>query len=99
MDGHASVEVPRIKGVAEVLRKTRLVQVVHPRSRAGAVVGERGHGFVAEVFVEIWIPIVGQLDQVMQSSIPAPSVIGVVAGEEIEVGINGDIVDVASASE
>ena len=72
------------------------VVIKHPAAAgATAVVGQGRHDFFREIFVPRRVTVLGGLDDVRKTDVPATAVIGVVAGEDIHVGVDAGVEDIA----
>ena len=80
--------------VTVFVRPAFVMEVHRPTTRAPSVVRQWWHRFFGEVLVERRITIVRGLQDVRETNVPPAAVIGIVSGEDVHVGINGDIEDV-----
>ncbi|MBA2602646.1 MAG: hypothetical protein H0U94_03580, partial [Acidobacteria bacterium] len=74
------------------------MDVEHAGAGAGAVVGNRRDDFVAEIPEQRRIPERRPLDKVVQAGIETAAVVGVAAREEIQIGIDRQVVVVPRAT-
>jgi len=86
-----------IKSVAQIAGKPRFFKEESARRRAAAVIDHGRHHFVGEIAEERGITVMGRGNHVAQAHVPIVAVVAVVAGEKIQIRINGHVVNVARA--
>ena len=74
-----SGKVARVECVIEGVRKAGFVQPIGARTGATSVVGQWRHVFCGKILIEARIAVVTQRDEVVQASVPALAIVGVVA--------------------
>ena len=72
-------EVAGVKRICERLREAGFVQPIGARAGATAVVSQRRHVLCGKILIEARIAVVTQRDEVVQASVPALAIVGVVA--------------------
>ena len=91
----AAAPVAGVHAVAERLGPAGVV-IKHPAAAgATAVVGQGRHDFFREIFVPRRVAVLGGLDDVRKTDVPATAVVGVVAGEDVHVRVDAGVEDVA----
>src|SRR4051812_37683252 len=86
-----------VEGWAQLLGQSGLVDVERPAGRTAAVIGQWFEDVFAEILEEARIAVIATPDDVTESDVPAAAIVGVVPGEEVHVGIDGNVVDIALA--
>ena len=80
------------------LAEARLVDVGRAAAGPTAVVRQRRNALVGEVLVEARIAMIIEAGEVVEPHVPAAAVVGIVPGEHLERGADGDLEDVPRAS-
>ena len=96
-EDRAAAIVDGEQAVAIGLGQSRLVEKDRAGRAAAAVIGEGLDDLVGEVDEQRRIAVFGRRDDVAEADVPAAAVVGVVAREQVQVGVDGDVVDVAQA--
>ena len=74
-----------------------LVHIGRPAAGAPAVIAEWCDALFGEVLEQAWVAVVVEAGEVMEAHIPAATVVGVVAGEDVHLWTDRDLQNVASA--
>ena len=62
---------------------------------AATVVSERSYGLVSKIHIKTWVAVIFEAREVVQTHIPATTVVGIVTGKKIERGGDGNAVGIA----
>ena len=80
---------------APTLGEAGLAEVETARARAATVVRQRAGRFVIEILIQTRVASVSEGREVVEACVPTLTVVGVVAGEEVERRGDGRIADIA----
>ncbi|MFO0964110.1 MAG: hypothetical protein U0793_00800 [Gemmataceae bacterium] len=85
--------------VAAILRRERRLKVADAAGGgAEAQVGQRRQRLIGVFVIEVGIAVVGPEEAVADADLVVATVVLVVAHEDVEIGVEGDVVDVAQAA-
>ena len=87
----AAAPVAGEQRVAVLLRPARVLHEQPAGAAAAAERAQRRHDLVGEVGEQLRVAVVGRLHQVADARVPAGAVVGVVAGEEVQERVDGDV--------
>ena len=93
--GALATPVTGVGAVVPGSGNTGFAEVEGTDTGAATVVGERSYGFLGKIHVEAWVAVVFKTGEVVQAHVPATTVVGIVTGEKVERGGDGDAVGIA----